>query len=257
MTAYDDHIVIALRRSAQNLVKQTITDLETVLGQIVASAVQTVPGAWGGGITRFDKAVVGTGHATSEDIRRLDQLQCELGQGPCVTAVDHPTASGVVLAHDLASRPDLDRWPRFAPTAVREGYPSSMSVQVPTRSRDHRAALNLYSREAHTFTEQACLVAGLFATQASLVLYGAERAAGYEQALDTRDVIGRAKGILIERFKIDDDQAFEMLITSSQETNLKLVDVARWLARESSPGRSLVDAAATDVEVGPPELRIV
>jgi hypothetical protein len=144
MTVYDDQIVIALRHSAQNLVKQTISDLESVLTQIVASAAQTVPGACGGGISRIDKASVQASHATDDDIRQLDQLQYELGEGPCVTAVDHPPDIGVVLAHDLAARPDLDRWPRFAPSATRQGYRSIMSAQLPTGSRKRRAAPRLH-----------------------------------------------------------------------------------------------------------------
>lgn len=255
MTAYDDQIVIALRHSAQSLVKQTISDLETVLTQIVASAAQTVPGACGGGISRIDKAAVQANHATDDDIRELDQLQYELGQGPCVTAINRAPQNGVVLAHDLASRPDLDQWPRFAPLAVRQGYRSTMSVQLIMGGRRRRAALNLYSREPDTFTEQACIIAGLFATQASLLLYGAERAAAYEHALDTRDVIAQAKGILIERFTIDEGQAFEMMITSSQETNLKLVDVARWLTRESGPARRPQTSETTEVRAL--DLRVV
>ncbi len=63
------------------------------------------------------------------------------------------------------------------------------------------------------------------------------------QALGTRDLIGQAKGILMERFSVDDDSAFQMLVRSSQETNVKLVDVARWLTSSADRGRALVDPA--------------
>ena len=48
--------------------------------------------------------------------------------------------------------------------------------------------------------------------------------------MNSCDIIGQAKGVLMERFSVDEAEAFQMLVESSQRTNLKLVDVARWLA---------------------------
>jgi AmiR/NasT family two-component response regulator len=70
--------------------------------------------------------------------------------------------------------------------------------------------------------------------QAALLLYGSEQAAHLQRAFDSRDVIGQAKGILMERFTVDDPQAFTMLVSSSQDTNMKLVDVARFLTEEAA-----------------------
>jgi AmiR/NasT family two-component response regulator len=75
-------------------------------------------------------------------------------------------------------------------------------------------------------------VAGLFGTQAGLLIYGSNQAVHLQYALESRDLIGQAKGILMERFKVDDSAAFEMLVRSSQDTNIKLVDVARWLTTD-------------------------
>ena len=104
----------------------------------------------------------------------------------------------------------------------------------------HHAALNLYSRTPDVFGPSARTVAGLFGAQAALLLYGAEHASEMAQALGTRDLIGQAKGILMERFSFDDDRAFQMLVRSSQDTNLKLVEVARWLTASADRGRSSV-----------------
>jgi AmiR/NasT family two-component response regulator len=60
------------------------------------------------------------------------------------------------------------------------------------------------------------------------------------RALDTRDVIGQAKGILMERFGVEGDQAFQMLVRTSQDTNTKLAAVARWLT--TSAGRQQTPA---------------
>lgn len=71
-----------------------------------------------------------------------------------------------------------------------------------------------------------------------MALYGARHAEGLGRALASRDTIGQAKGILMERFRTGEDEALAMLVRSSQETNLKLVAVARWLtASTTQPAR--------------------
>jgi hypothetical protein len=100
-----------------------------------------------------------------------------------------------------------------------------------------RAALNLYSRESDAFDDHARTLAGLFGVQAALVLYGADTASHLQRAVDSRDLIGQAKGILMERFTLDDEGAFQMLVTSSQDTNMKLTSVARWLIADVGASR--------------------
>jgi hypothetical protein len=98
-----------------------------------------------------------------------------------------------------------------------------------------RAALNLYSATPDGFDAEARTLAGLFGIQAALVLYGSQQAAHLQNAVDSRDLIGQAKGILMERFSVDDEAAFQMLVKSSQETNMKLTALAQWL---TTSGRS-------------------
>ena len=101
-----------------------------------------------------------------------------------------------------------------------------------------RAALNLYAEKPRVFDDDARLTAGLFGVQAAMLLYGSQSAANLQRAVDSRDVIGQAKGILMERFSVDCDEAFQMLVRSSQETNVKLVEVARWLGLEAAGRRA-------------------
>jgi hypothetical protein len=171
---------------------------------------------------------------TSDDIRKLDDLQAQLHEGPCITAVESPPADGIVLAQDLAEPPDADRWPHFAPHAVAQGYRSLMSTHLSTNG-GARAALNLYSHTANTFDESARTTAALFGLQAALLLYGVNHARQLGEAVASRDLIGQAKGILMERFRVNSEQAFQMLVSSSQNTNIKLVDVARWLTETGDP----------------------
>jgi hypothetical protein len=226
-----DVLVLALRRAARDLVSErSISDLEHALSQIVATAVDTVPGVDAGGISMTENGHITSRSPTNDDVRKLDDTQARLHQGPCISAIESPPDDGVVLAQDLTRPPDTDRWPHFAPQAVAHGYQSILSTQL-SPDGGTRAALNLYSRTANTFDESARITAGLFGLQAALLLYGANHARHLGQALESRDLIGQAKGILMERFHVTGEQAFRMLASSSQHTNIKLVEVARWLTQ--------------------------
>lgn len=226
-----DDLVTALRRAARGLAsRRSIRDLEETLGQIVTAAVATIPGVDAGSISITHHGRIETRHPSSEAIGKLDRTQSELYEGPCISAIDDPPENGIVIAQDFAGE-DAQRWPRFAPQAVAAGYRALMSTQL-TADGGPRAALNLYSAAPHGFDEEARVLAGLFGIQASLLLYGADTAEHLQRAVDSRDQIGQAKGILMERFSLDDEAAFQMLVKSSQDTNMKLTDVARWLTSE-------------------------
>ena len=231
-------LVVSLRRAAQDLAaRRSIRDLEETLRAIVASAVDTVPGIDAGSISQTTRdGRVETRYPTSEAIGKLDAAQSELHEGPCIRAIENPPESGVVIANDFAGDEDAARWPRFAPRAVGAGYRALISTQLSTRGGP-RAALNLYSTTPDAIDERTRTTAALFGVQAAVLLYGSDTASHLQHAIDSRDLIGRAKGILIERFRIDDDAAFQMLVTSSQDTNMKLTAVAEWLVAEATAPR--------------------
>jgi ANTAR domain-containing protein/GAF domain-containing protein len=243
-----ESLVLALRNAARDMVaRRSISDLEQALTQIVAVAVDTVPGVDAGGISMTENGHITSRSPTNDDVRKLDDLQAQLHEGPCITAVESPPEDGVVLAQDLTGPPDADRWPHFAPQAVAHGYQSLMSTHLSTDGGT-RAALNLYSHAANTFDESARTTAGLFGLQAALLLYGVNHARQLGQALASRDLIGQAKGILMERFRVNSEQAFRMLVSSSQHTNIKLVEVARWLTETG-------DQTSADTSGGRPTTR--
>ena len=228
-----DQLVIALRNAARDLAtRPSIRDLELTLGKIVASAVDTIPSVDAGSISMIEHGRVETRHPTRDDIRKLDETQSELREGPCISAIDEPPESGIIVAHDLAGA-DAERWPRFAPYAVEAGYRGLMSTTLSTDG-GLRGALNLYSTRPNAFSESCCQMAGLFGIQAALLLFGAHEATNLQRAVDSRDLIGKVKGILMERFGIDDEAAFGMLVSTSQDTNMKLVKVAEWLTTEKA-----------------------
>jgi hypothetical protein len=226
-----DDLMTSLRTAARGLTgRRSIRDLEQTLGQIVTSAVATIPGVDAGSISITNHGQIETRHPTTEAIGKLDRTQSELHEGPCISAIEDPPPNGIVIAEDLAGD-DAHRWPRFAPDAVDAGFRGLMSTQL-SADGGPRAALNLYSATANAFDEHARTLAGLFGIQAAVLLYGADTAVHLQKAVDSRDLIGQAKGILMERFSIDDEAAFEMLVKSSQDTNIKLTEVARWLTSE-------------------------
>ena len=240
-----DELVVALRAAAHALARRrSIRDLEQTLEQIVSAAVATIPGVDAGSISMTEDGHIDTRHPTTEAIRKLDETQSELHQGPCITALEEPPASGIVVADDLAAD-DAQHWPDFAPRAIEAGYRSLMSTQLSVDG-GIRAALNLYSATPHAFDAEARTLAGLFGIQASILLYGADTAAQLQRAVDSRDLIGQAKGILRERFGVDDEGAFQMLVKSSQETNMKLTAVAQWLLEDT--GRSQTTSPAEPIE---------
>jgi hypothetical protein len=229
----NEQIVIALRQAARGLTgRRSIRDLDETLGQIVASAARTIPGVDAASISITQDGRIETRHPTSDNIRKLDETQTQLNEGPCLTAIFEPPESGLVVAEDFAGA-DAARWPNFAPRAVEAGYRALMSTQLSTDG-GIRAALNLYSAAPDAFDEDARTLAGLFGVQAALMLYGADQAAQLQKAVDSRDLIGQARGILMERFKVDDEAAFQMLVQSSQHTNMKLTAVAGWLTTDTT-----------------------
>jgi hypothetical protein len=160
---------------------------------------------------------------------RLDALQYALDEGPCLSAAV-PDGTPVVLSGDLGSD---DEFTRFGPAAARLAVHCVLAVQLFPPGSMRVGALNFYSRRPGGLDERDRDIAVVLAAHASTALAAtlAVEAADLEraqlrQALQTRDVIGQAKGILMERRGISADEAFEVLRDASQALNVKLARVA-------------------------------
>ncbi|MEH0819123.1 MULTISPECIES: GAF and ANTAR domain-containing protein [unclassified Micromonospora] len=197
--------------------------VEDTLRAIVRAAVDTVPGAWHAGITEIEgRRRVSTPAATGEVVQRIDRAQYETREGPCLTSA---YTERTVRLPDMATE---ERWPKFIVRARELGVGSMLSFQLYV-ARDNLGALNLYACEPHAFTDESERVGLLFAAHAAVAVADARRLDQLSRALDVRDLIGQAKGILMERHRLTGDQAFQLLVTASQRINVKLVDVAREL----------------------------
>lgn len=193
---------------------------------VVAGAVAIVPGAEYAGVTLLRDGSYHSYTSCDELAREVDRSQAHYREGPSVTAMRDGCT---VVVDDMAA--ETSRWPRFAPHAVSHGVLSMLSFRLFSRG-ETVGALSLYAGEAHGFTEQARAVGARFAPHAATALGEVQHVARMHRAVDNRDLIGQAKGMLMERFDVGPERAFAMLVESSQQTNLKLVDVARWLVGE-------------------------
>ncbi len=216
--AGEDLLARQLSELARDL--QDKQSLQDTLNGIVQAAVDNVPGAQFAGITVVEgHREVHTPAWTDELVRAVDQAQYDTGEGPCLNSVYEQKT---VRVADLRTE---QRWPEFAKRAVDLGVISMLSIQLYVIG-DNLGALNLYSNDAEAFDDESEHVGLLLAAHAAIAMAGAQEQEQLVAAMATRDLIGQAKGILMERHKIPADQAFMLLIRASQLANAKLRDVA-------------------------------
>jgi GAF domain-containing protein len=220
------NITAALLEAAREISQPR--DLQTTLDTIVTSAAQSLPGIDHVGITiAGSDGSMETKASSDTFVTELDELQYELGEGPCVHAI---TVEAVTTV-DYAGRDQ--RWPRFMPLAVAKGLRSQMGMRLYSE-KDTLGGLNMYSTSSDTIDPDAVHMAELFAAHASLTLGHARREEHLSTALLTRKVIGQAIGILMERHAMDEDGAFAYLARVSSHTNVKLRRVAAEIVAQSN-----------------------
>ena len=206
-------------------------DPDIMLAEIIAAAVAIVPGVDEGSVSVVTgRRNIGS-HAPTGDLpAQVDALQEETQQGPCL---DSAYEQLTVRVDNMASE---TRWPEFARRASQAGAASMLSLQLYVEG-DNLGALNLYSRRPHAFDDESEQVGLLFASHAAVAFAGVRKEAQLAQAVVSRDLIGQAKGILMERYKISPERAFLLLTRVSQDSNRKLHDIATELVRHGTvPG---------------------
>lgn len=216
------------------------TTVGAALQQIIDAATIVVPGADLVSVTlRSPDGRFYTPVQTDPVATELDQVQYHARQGPCVDAA-RPDGPGYVVSDDLGVE---QRWREFSTAAAGHGFAAIIATELASVAGPDRlsGALNLYSRRTGGLSVTDRHAALLLATHATLALahvHGTELADVHQAhllaAIDSRDVIGQAKGILMHRQGIGADEAFDLLSRTSQELNVKLVDLARTLTDRHS-----------------------
>jgi GAF domain-containing protein len=202
-------------------------DVEATLHSISSAAVSAVNGAEYASISLASGRRVESRGATDEVVAEVDQLQGELGEGPCLDALRRQQT---VAVEDFGTE---DRWPRFARAAAERGMGSLLSFQLFTDG-DNLGALNLYAGQPHSFDAEDEVVGLIFASHAAIALSAARQEENLRRAIDKRDMIGQAKGILMERYRLTAPRAFDLLVRASSHTNRKLFDIADELTSTGS-----------------------
>lgn len=141
-------------------------------------------------------------------------------EGPCVQAA---LADTVVRTNDFRAE---ERWPKYSPAVVEIGVLSGLSFKLYTADRT-AGALNLFGFQPNDWDVDAESIGSILAAHAAAAIVATQEERQLNAALLSRDQIGQAKGIVMSRFGVDSVRAFEMLRQLSQESNVKLVDIAQ------------------------------
>lgn len=214
--------------------------LDKTLERITGLVCRSLEGCDSAGMTLLEDSKPTTAAATDEFTLQIDAEQFTSGQGPCLSALNEHE---VFVVADTRTE---DRWPPFIQGAREKGLRSSLSIPIPLAS-PQRGALNLYSRTPNSFDETSQQIAELFADQAAVAIsnaqiYGSALTLTKQltEAVKSREVIGEAMGILIERENVTQEQAFEMLKKASQQSNVKLREIAERVVHQAVENKKKV-----------------
>ncbi|MBT2263511.1 GAF and ANTAR domain-containing protein [Rhodococcus erythropolis] len=227
-----------LARTAHGTLTGGVKSSPDVLEEVTEGAVKLLDGVDHAVITLVRRSRPGhlpdnleSVAATGTVPRRFDELQYQHGEGPCFDAI---------WLHQTVRITDVGveaRWPRLM-AAVQEQTPvrSTLSIQLYTDGQE-LGSLNLFSDSAGGFDDDTEEEAINLATHAAIALSSARRGEQFRSALGSRDLIGQAKGMIMERFDLDAVAAFNLLRKLSQEMNVPIVDVSRRLASREMTSR--------------------
>jgi GAF domain-containing protein len=190
------------------------------LQQVVELAATTVNGAGHAGVTMLRRTGDFESPAYTDDlVLEVDRAQYGLREGPCLEAASEEQVIRVV---DTATDP---RWPKFGQRAQKLGVRSMLACRL-TSERGATGSLNLHSVEPDAFDDVAVETAVIFGAHAAIALSQAALVESLQAAIASRQLIGEATGMLMERYQLTSPQAFEMLVQVSQDRNIKVRDIA-------------------------------
>lgn len=205
-------------------------DVDTVIAELAEHAAVEIPGAQYAGITITRKSKnVETPAATHLYPMLLDKIQQRYQEGPCLTAA---WDKKVVYVADLNTD---DRFPRYRRDALAETPIRSIMAFQLFIEGETMGALNVYAEESDAFGDDARSMGLVFAAHSSVAWNAARRDEQFRRALASRDVIGQAKGMMMERYGVDAIQAFDLLRKLSQDSNVPLVEIAKEIVGKSRP----------------------
>jgi transcriptional regulator with GAF, ATPase, and Fis domain len=214
-------------------------DEATNLEAILAGAAQMIPAAQHVGVSLVRRRrIVETVAATDDVVRRGDELQYELGEGPILQSIwDQET----VQVDDLDAD---DRWPAWSRQAADGlGVRSMLCLQLFVAD-DNLGCLTLYSDRIGAFDAHDRTTALALAAHAAVALSAAINIEHLESAVLNRTVIGQAQGMLMQRYAMDAPAAFGVLQRVSQAQNRRLHVIAAELVEAGTAASFLQSETA-------------
>jgi GAF domain-containing protein len=195
--------------------------VEDVLSDVTSAALELVPGADTAGVLLIGKGGKWDSVGGTSDLSHLlDELQMKFNEGPCVEAALDEV---IVRTEDFRSE---GRWPKYSRAVVELGVLSGVSFKLYTANRT-AGALNLFAFKPNAFDGEAETIGTVLASHAAAAILASREGEELQSALSTRDRIGQAKGIIMERYNVDDVRAFEILRRLSQDSNTRLAEIAQ------------------------------
>lgn len=193
--------------------------IEETVDKVLGFTLKAIGCDFAGVIFVRGKHDIETAAATDPIVAKLDAMQMEVGEGPDVSVLADRLS---VIVSDTRTE---TRWPIWAKQVAEYGIRSLLSVRMYT-DEETMGTLNAYSRQPNAFDVDDQAVAHVLARHAAVALGSARKIENLWLAVDARKRIGQAQGILMERFDLNDDQAFAVLLRYSQDNNVKLRVVA-------------------------------
>lgn len=204
--------------------------VEATMQVIVDATVELVEGCDHASISHMRGSSLVSASSNDPIGIALDGIQTGAEEGPCLDCI---RTGEVMVTSDLTRDA---RWPVYGPHAAEAtGVISSLALPLHDGRRT-LGALNLFADRVDAFGDEvedaeASATASILAAHATPALVAALHREDMAAALASRDVIGQAKGILMARAGVDEDEAFDLLRRASQRMQVKLAEVARRLVR--------------------------
>jgi transcriptional regulator with GAF, ATPase, and Fis domain len=204
--------------------------LESTVARIAELALMAIDGTAECSVSLAKGKNIKTVAATGEICRVINGLQMETEEGPCLSSIKEQATFYI---------PDMSQdetWPSFSNLAAETTGISSLLAYVLEVGEGSLGAMNFMASEVDAFDDQDIAAGALFAAQAGVALSNAltheqneKKVEQLEEGIRTRQVIGEAVGIVMATRQVKADEAFEILKTISQHTNVKLKEVAAGL----------------------------
>ncbi|MEU3625828.1 ANTAR domain-containing protein [Amycolatopsis coloradensis] len=215
---------------------------DDLLERVAKKVVGLLPGADAATVTLYSDNEPSTVAVTDESLLPLDKAQYSANEGPCLKAAE----GGTIVRTRLETA--AERWPDFAAAAEQLGVRTALACPlfVPDEAHVNRretepltGALNVWSFEENAFDPVEAALVAMFTSAISAIILTASRWAAAEKqadtlvaALETRDAIATAKGIVMARLELNAEEAFRWLTEASQHTNRKIREISVLIAED-------------------------